>query len=388
MSSCHFPAPAAGPDGESVRPSCDGGQPLPSLRAVKTTAVCAIPVLVAPSEDPNETQGNLFEMPEPERIPYRRAGDHAGWIETTLQFLDAQEDTVGAFVAECLDLGATGSVQDAGTHEAAEEGGVCEGCGTSTLVRIYFPESLGLPEVVDLLESRIRALGGTPVSPDACARVLRCRRIEPEEWATSWKGSFPPERVSRRFWVVPPWERVALPEDAVPIILRPGLAFGTGKHPSTRHCLELLEDISDLQESFPGSCLDVGCGSAILSIAALRLGADRVVGLDIDPDAVAVARGNLELNRLAGRIRLVNGPLECCRGGFELITANLDATTLLNYDELLWSLLMEGGFTALAGIVEGKATLVLSTYVRRGFQPLGEKKDREEGWTSFLLRKP
>ncbi len=327
---------------------------------------------------------NPFGMPEPEPLPYRTTGDHAGWIETTLQFLDTEEDTVAAFVAECLDVGATGSVQLAGE----QEGGVCEASGTSTLVRLYFPETLGIQEVAGLVESRTRALEGTPFSPDARARVLHCRRIEPEEWATSWKGSFPPEKVSGRFWVVPPWERVTVPEDAVPIILRPGLAFGTGKHPTTRHCLDLLEDIRELQESFPRFCLDVGCGSGILSIAARRLGAARVVGLDIDPDAVAVAKGNLELNHLAGKILLVNGSLECCRGGFELITANLDATTLLQYDEHLWSLLMEGGFCVLAGIVQGKEALVLASYVRRGFQPLGEKRDSEEGWSSFLLRKP
>lgn len=328
-------------------------------------------------------------MPEQEPAPYLKNGDHAGWIETTIQFLNAEEDTVGAFVAECLDFGATGSVQGAAAHEAAEgERRVCEAGGTSTLVRLFFPEYLGIQEVAGLLESRTRAFEGTPLSPNARARLLGCRRIEQEEWATSWKGSFPPEKVSRRFWVVPPWQAVALPGDAAPIILEPGLAFGTGKHPTTKHCLELLEDISDLAETFPRSCLDVGCGSAILSIAALRLGAARVVGLDIDPDAIGVARGNLELNQLTGRILLVNGSVECCRGGFELITANLDATTLLNYDEHLWSLLIEGGVTVLGGIIEEKTKRVLTSYVRLGFEPLGERQDPEEGWTALLLRKP
>jgi ribosomal protein L11 methyltransferase len=179
-----------------------------------------------------------------------------------------------------------------------------------------------------------------------------------------------------------------MPGEAIPIILEPGLAFGTGKHQTTRHCLEFLEEIADQEEIFPRSCLDVGCGSGILSIAARRLGATRVVGLDIDPDALGVASRNLALNRFSDLILLVNGSPACCQVGFDLIAANLDATTLLNVQERLWSLLTGGGLAVLSGVLDQERDRVVTSFQNLGFQAVREKKDLEEGWTSCLLRKP
>jgi ribosomal protein L11 methyltransferase len=319
----------------------------------------------------------------------------SGWVETTIEFVDAREEAIDSFVAECIELGAVGSMEAtvapetaAGADNPDNPHNPCETCETATHVQLYFPESLGIQGVVDLLGSRTRTLKGAPPSPDARARIIRCRRIEKEDWATSWKGSFPPERVSGRFWVVPPWQATVLPEDAVPIILEPGLAFGTGKHQTTRHCLEFLEEIAAREESFPRSCLDVGCGSGILSIAARRLGATRVVGLDTDSDALGVACRNLRLNRLSGQILLVKGSPACCRARFDLITANLDATTLLRVREGLWSLLTEGGLAVLSGVLDHERDGIARVLQKLGFQPLEEKKDLEEGWTSSLLRKP
>jgi ribosomal protein L11 methyltransferase len=329
-------------------------------------------------------------MQEQRSIPRQRtSAAHPGWIETTIQFVNADEEAIGAFVAECIELGAAGSMEAPAAEDAVSgEEEACASCGTSTNVQTYFPESLGIQEVVDLLESRTRKLLGTSRSPDAHARIVRCRRIRPEDWATSWKGSFPPERVSACFWVVPPWQSGPLPGEAISIILEPGLAFGTGKHPTTRHCLEYLEEIAEKGEGFPHSFLDIGCGSGILSIAARRLGATRVMGLDIDPDALSAACRNLELNRLSRKVFLVHGPLECCRSGFELIVANLDAKTLLKSRETLWSLPTKGGLAVLSGMLAEQAPEVRTAFEKMGFRPVAEKTDREEGWTTVLLRKP
>ena len=324
-----------------------------------------------------------------DRIP-RPNPAHPGWIEATLQFVNADEEAIAFFVAECMEIGAVGSLETTGTEDAAGEmDEVCESCGTSRIVLTYFPESLGIEEVLDLLESRARALRGTSGSPDARARVLRCRRIEQEAWATCWKGSFPAERVSGCFWVTPPWEVLSLPEDAIAILLEPGLAFGTGKHATTRHCLEFLEEMAEAKDGFPRSFLDVGCGSGILSIAARRLGATRIMGLDIDPDAIAAARRNLALNHLSSEILLVNGPPECCRDVFGLIAANLDAKTLLKHQGALWSSLTRGGGLAiLSGMLAEEAPQVMQSLESLGFRPLAEKTEPEEGWTSVLLQKP
>ncbi len=329
-------------------------------------------------------------MREETGISHIRSPDETcGWIEATIQFVNADEEDVASFVAECLELGAIGSQE---THEPAEndsgQAEECEPCSPPRSIRTYFPDSFGVPEVTGLLESRTRALQGTWRSPDARARVIRCRRIEQEEWATSWKGGFLPEQVSRCFWVVPPWHSPSLPDEAVPMILEPGQAFGTGKHATTKHCLEFLEEIARDGASFPPSFLDAGCGSCILSIAAVRLGSSRVVGLDIDPEALRVARGNLELNRLSGRVLLVNGQPSCCRATFHLIAANLDATTLMRHKVSLWAALKKGGLAVLSGMLADEAPGVVEAFEELGSLPVARKADPVEGWTSLLLKKP
>ena len=329
-------------------------------------------------------------MQEKTGISYVRAPDEpSGWIEATLQFVNADDEDVGSFVADCIELGAVGSRETTlATEGEIEENGACESCGIPLHIQAYFPGSAGIQEIVDLLERRTRALQGTSRSPDARARVLRCRRIEQKEWATRWKGGFPPEKVSGRFWVIPPWETPSLPGDAVPMILEPGQAFGTGKHRTTRHCLEFLEEIAQPRGGLPRSFLDVGCGSGILSIAARRLGATRVVGLDIDRDALTVARRNLGLNRLSREILIVNGSMACCRAGFDLIAANLDAKTLLRHRDPLWASLTRGGLAILSGMLDEEAPGLLAGFKEAGFHLVAEKTDQEEGWASVLLKRP
>lgn len=329
-------------------------------------------------------------MQEETGISYVRApNEPSGWIEATIQFVNADDEDIGSFVSDCIDLGAVGSRETTlATEVEIEEDEACEACGTPLHIQAYFPDSFGIQEIVDRLETRTRTLKGTSRSPDARARVLRCRRIEQKEWATQWKGGFPPEKVSACFWVIPPWQTPSLPDDAVPMILEPGQAFGTGKHQTTRHCLEFLEEIAQAQGGLPRAFLDVGCGSGILSIAARRLGATRVVGLDLDPDALTVAHRNLGLNRISTEILLVKGSMACCRAGFDLIAANLDATTLLRHREPLWTSLTLGGFAILSGMLAEEAPGVLAAFKEAGFHLMAEKADREEGWASVLLKKP
>jgi ribosomal protein L11 methyltransferase len=318
----------------------------------------------------------------------RTPGEPSGWLEATIQFVNADDEDVGSFVADCMELGAVGSRETtAGIEAEVVEDEGCEACGASLYIQAYFPGSAGMRRIVNLLETRTRAMKGTSRSPEMRVRLLRLRRIEQKEWATRWKGGFPPEQVSKGFWVVPPWHRPSLPDGAIPMILEPGQAFGTGKHPTTRHCLEFLEEIAQIEDRLPPSFLDVGCGSGILSIAARRLGAARVVGLDIDPDALISARRNLGLNGLSRDILVVNGTLACCRGRFDLIAANLDAKTLLSHREPLTRAVIRGGLVILSGMLTEEAEGVLASFRTAGLRPMAEKTDCEEGWTSVLLKK-
>ncbi len=318
----------------------------------------------------------------------KKSSCQEGWIEATLQFINAEEEARCDFVAECMDQGAVGSAEDPVPLDgiAATSQEACQACGTSTRLSLFFPDSKGMEEVLGLLERKISNFFNRV--PNFSARVLQCRRVSREDWATDWRHTFPPEQVGKRLWTVPPWEESpTLPPEAIPIILEPGLAFGTGKHATTRHCLQFLEEIAADRNGLPASFLDVGCGSAILSLAAAFLGAEKILALEIDPDALPVARKNMERNRPSAQIRLVNGPPECCRGAFDLIAANLTAPVLSRYGVILPSLMPEDGLCILSGILLSEKPEILELFRKSGLHPLQEKTDTEEGWSTLLFRK-
>jgi Ribosomal protein L11 methylase len=143
--------------------------------------------------------------------------------------------------------------------------------------------------------------------------------VHTEDWSSSWKEHFKPLRVGRRLLIAPTWEEAHPgPEDIV-LRIDPGMAFGTGGHETTRLCLELLEKVMDESPTFTvPAVLDLGTGSGILAMAAAKLGAGRVLALDIDPDAVEVARENIILNGLIDAIELGTTPLEVVEGNLIL----------------------------------------------------------------------
>ncbi len=312
-----------------------------------------------------------------------RTGPEA-WTETTVLIDHADEETVLSFLAACVEAGAVGAREVGETGNGGEvRDPASEG---PRILLVYLPEEIDpgdLSEVIEAETARLRHR-----RPNLVIRLGGRRRIPRQDWATAWKGTFPPERVSRRFRVIPPWLEDETPGEEIPLVLEPGLAFGTGKHATTRHCLAFLEETADREGGLPPSFLDAGCGSAILSIAARRLGARRVVALDIDPEAVRVARRNLVLNRLEGEILLVNGPPHCCRRPFDLVAANLDAPTLTANLKALRSLVRPGGRLLVSGLLDRHRAEILAAYGETGLQETAEKVDPEEGWTTILFRAP
>jgi len=178
--------------------------------------------------------------------------------------------------------------------------------------------------------------------------------IPDPDWVANSRDQFGPIRVSERLWIVPTWHAPPDP-DAINLILDPGLAFGTGSHPTTRLCLQWLERTLAGGETV----LDYGCGSGILAIAALRLGARRAVGIDIDPDAVAAARANAERNGVAGEFLDSRAPLALTA---DVIVANILANPLKLLAPVLISHCARGGRLALSGILSGQASEVEDCY--------------------------
>jgi ribosomal protein L11 methyltransferase len=187
--------------------------------------------------------------------------------------------------------------------------------------------------------------------------------VKSEDWSNSWKVHFKPLRVGKRLLIVPTWEETAqLPGDLV-LRIDPGMAFGTGGHETTRLCLELLEHAMERSElKGAPSLLDLGTGSGILAMAASLLGAGRILALDIDPDAVAVASENLALNHLSDRVECGTEPLESLSECFDIILANILAEELVRLAPYLTDRLCTGGLLILSGILAEKEQLV-----RQGF---------------------
>lgn len=221
--------------------------------------------------------------------------------------------------------------------------------------------------------------------PAACFGHPTLTAVNSEDWSSSWKVHFKPLRVGKHLLIVPTWEEAEeLPGDLV-LSIDPGMAFGTGGHETTRLCLELLEQVMEKGDPAAApSLLDLGTGSGILAMAASLLGAGRVLALDIDPDAVDVARENLALNNLAEQIECGTVPLESLTERFDVILANILAEELVRLAPYLTERLNSGGSLILSGILAEKEHLV-----RQGFasQPLTYCRTVCDGeWVALLYR--
>lgn len=176
-----------------------------------------------------------------------------------------------------------------------------------------------------------------------------------QDWVTAGQDLFGPIPVGRRLIVLPEWTPPGAEGGRLPVRIRPGAGFGTGAHPTTMACLEAVERLLDAQPH--ASVLDVGTGSGILAFAAARLGATRVVGLDTDPDALANARANREINELPG-VELVLGGVETVRGPFDLVVANLLANVIVDRMPEFARVLAPAGRLVLSGLLTSQGDRV------------------------------
>ncbi|MEJ7696003.1 MAG: 50S ribosomal protein L11 methyltransferase [Candidatus Limnocylindrales bacterium] len=179
---------------------------------------------------------------------------------------------------------------------------------------------------------------------------LRTRIVHEEDWASAWKAHFPVLRVGRRLVIRPSWRRHRRAPDDVVLALDPGMAFGTGLHPTTRLCLAMLERLADRGAVAQTRVLDVGCGSGILAIAAIKLGAASALGLDTDPIAIESTVANARRNRLVRRVRARVASLPSGDGAWDVVLANLIAGVLVPLAPALAAELQPGGTLLASGI--------------------------------------
>jgi ribosomal protein L11 methyltransferase len=211
--------------------------------------------------------------------------------------------------------------------------------------------------------------------------TLSPRPLDPN-WRDRWKRWFKGFRVSDQLAVRPPWEEPEGPESGLTLVIEPGMAFGTGQHETTWLCLEDLE-ARRISGRLPDTLLDVGCGTGILSIAAARMGASRVIGIDIDPDAIRCAQENASANDVTSLLELSTTPAAELDGTYPLVIANILGHILLTLADDLVARTAPGGTLLLSGLLETQRTELLEAFESRGCR-LDESATRGP-WTRLAM---
>lgn len=186
--------------------------------------------------------------------------------------------------------------------------------------------------------------------------TYKIEQLEDKDWEREWMDNFHPIKFGERLWICPSWRDIPDP-NAVNVLLDPGLAFGTGTHATTALCLKWLES----QDLTGKTVVDFGCGSGILGIAAIKLGAERVIGIDIDPQALAASKDNAERNGVADQLE-VYLPENQPEFHADVVVANILAQPLRELHEIILGFLKPNGMIAMSGILEEQAQSVADVY--------------------------
>ena len=256
-----------------------------------------------------------------------------------------------------------------------------EGDSRRERLRTYFPEDQRRKGILGVLRRYLKSLNRLlPESPRA---QITTASLPEQDWGENWKRFFKPVQVTSRFLVKPPWSRVRLKRGQIPVEITPGMAFGTGTHATTILCIRALEERLGKRGR---SVLDVGTGSAILSIAAAKLGAKEVWGIDTDGVAVENARENTEKNHVSDIVRIRKGSIGGVQKKFDVIVANIDLKNLRRMRRPLVGRLKNRGVLILSGILEKEKERIRLAYLETGV--LRWIKTAQEGeWVCLTFKK-
>ena len=236
-------------------------------------------------------------------------------------------------------------------------------------------------------EVRVALEGLKQERRDLGTLLMTLEDVEDADWENNWKQYYKPMEIGERLLVIPQWEE-ADPGDRVPLYLDPGLTFGTGAHATTRLCLTALETLVRGGERV----LDLGCGSGILSVAALRLGAGSALAVDIDDKCRTAARENAGLNGigpdrldiLVGNLLTDRAAAEKIGGGYDLVLANIVADVIIALAPRVRGLLSPGGTFLCSGIIEGRADEAAAALNAAGLEIRTRREDN--GWYAFTCQ--
>jgi len=310
-----------------------------------------------------------------------RAAD-AAWLELAI---DADVEAVEA-VSEILGRAAPGGTSVEPAFELVDEGlGARVDPTRPATVRAYLPArdpadaeraAAGVAEAL----GHLQAFGLRPIGE------LRTRLVHEADWAEAWKAHFPVLRIGRRLVIRPTWRRHRRQADDVVLALDPGMAFGTGLHPTTRLCLAGIESLADRALLQRRRVLDVGCGSGILAIAALKLGAASAFALDTDSIAIEATLSNARRNHVVRRLRVKRDSVPSGESPFDVVLANLIAGFLIQLAPLLFDELRPGGVLVASGIFVDREPEVQAAFESSGLAMVGRRSEGE--WVALEALRP
>lgn len=314
-------------------------------------------------------------------MPHDRGESAAtgAWLELAVE---ADVEAVEA-VSEILGRVAPGGTSVEPRFELTDEGlGARVDPSRPAVVRAYLPARD--PTTVEAAVAEVSAaLGHLQAFGLRAISDVAMRVVHEADWAEAWKRHFPVLRVGRRIVIRPTWRRRhrRSPDDVV-LALDPGMAFGTGLHPTTRLCLAALEALADAGGLRDARVLDVGCGSGILAIAAVRLGATSALGLDTDPIAVEATHANARRNGLARRIAVREGSVPSRERPFGVVLANLIASLLVTLAGDLAREVAPGGTLLASGIFVDREPDVRAALEAAGLSVTGRRSDGD--WIALV----
>nr|WP_245406030.1 50S ribosomal protein L11 methyltransferase [Lysinibacillus fusiformis] len=250
------------------------------------------------------------------------------------------------------------------------------------IVKAYLSETSFLNETVEEIKAAITNL--TNFNIDIGENVVSIVEVNEEDWATAWKQYYHPVKISERFTIVPTWEQYTpVSTDELIIELDPGMAFGTGTHPTTVMCLQGLEKV--IKEG--DTVVDIGTGSGVLSIGAALLGAKNVHALDLDEVAVRSAQENVALNKVEDKVAVFHGNLlDTVKEPADVVVANILAEIIMSFTDDAFTIVKPGGLYVTSGIIGAKRDDVKVALEASGF--IIEEVLLMEDWVAIIARRP
>lgn len=302
----------------------------------------------------------------------------ANWIEVTMR-VDGESAEAVAEVLQRYGHQGVSVEQEGITPDIWDEGEVPP--PQNLVVRAYFPDDNRAEDTKKQLETALGHMNMMYPMPKPEYAILK-----EEDWAEAWKVHYKPLRIGKHLLVRPLWIEVDPEPDDIIISLDPGMAFGTGTHPTTQLCLEAIEDLTQPDQEI----LDLGCGSGILSIAAAKLGAQQIIGLDIDPIAVKATLENAEANGVADKIVAEEGSLEqviASARQFDFIVVNILAKIILKMTENnLGDTVRPGGIAIFSGIIDTQVEDIEEGLRKTGLEPYARRQQGD--WFLIEAKRP